>query len=239
MKTGLSGLCVGWLLGGALLGSCLLGAAKADYVIVQRVEGGRDSGTMTLKIKGAKSRADLAPQISVITDGVTGDVITLAHALRRFMRIPAERTGALVEKMEKHAGNGAGNSAGNGGSHGAEPKPVLVGRREKVDKYECDVFIWSGKGLSATYWVARNYPNYAAITAALEQNARAGLGALSRGMAPRPGDFSGMIMKTELRLADRKLTTTLVSVHEEELADSFFTVPPEYEEAPTPQFEEL
>ena len=233
MKTGLLGLFGGCLLGCSLLGSCLLAGARADYVIVQRVEGGRDAGTMTLKIKGAKLRADLAPQISVITDGVTGDVITLAHALRRFMRIPAERTGALQEKMEKHVGNA--------GSHGGEAwrKPVSSGRREKVDRYECEVFTWSGKGLSATYWVARNYPNHAAITAALEQNIRAGLGALSRRMAPKPGDFSGMIMKTELHLADRKLTTTLVSVHEEELADSLFTVPPDYEEAPTPQFEEL
>src|SRR5688500_115410 len=53
--------------------------AHADLVIVQKVESPQQSGNMTIKVKDAKARADIAAQISTITDGATGDTITLMH----------------------------------------------------------------------------------------------------------------------------------------------------------------
>jgi hypothetical protein len=77
---------------------------RADYVVVQKVDGGMQSGEMTIKIKNGKARVDMAPQISTISDSTSGDVITLMHAQKQFMRIPAARPKALVEQMQKLSG---------------------------------------------------------------------------------------------------------------------------------------
>jgi hypothetical protein len=73
---------------------------RADYVVVQKVDGGMQSGEMTIKIKDGKARVDMAPQISTISDSTSGDVVTLMHAQKQFMRIPASQTKALVEQMQ-------------------------------------------------------------------------------------------------------------------------------------------
>ena len=56
-----------------LLLLALLATARADFTIVQRVEGGLNAGQMTLRIKDDKARADLAAQVSTITDLASGE----------------------------------------------------------------------------------------------------------------------------------------------------------------------
>jgi hypothetical protein len=202
--------------------------AHADFVIVQRVEGAMQSGMMTLKFKESKSRADVAPEMSTITDGATGEVITLMHLKKGFMRIPAESTKALMEEMQKRQ---------KIAPKGADlPKLVPNGKKEKVENRECEVFTWNGTGVSATYWVARDYPNYAAISAAMEKCLNSGLAALSLQMTPRPNDFPGMVIKTEMLINGQKVTTTLVSVTDQNLDAALFVVPSDYKELPTPAF---
>ncbi|MDB6155628.1 MAG: hypothetical protein JWL90_4081 [Chthoniobacteraceae bacterium] len=210
-----------FLLAGGLL-------AHADFVIVQKVEGSMQSGTMTLKFKESKARADVAPEMSTITDGATGEVITLMHVKKGFMRIPAESTQALTAEMQKRQKTGP---------KGADlPKLVSNGKKEKIENRECEVFTWNGTGVSATYWVARDYPNYAAISAAMEKCLNSGLAALSLQMTPRPNDFPGMVMKTEMLINGQKVTTTLVSVSDQNLDAALFTVPVDYKELPSPSF---
>ena len=83
----------------ALLGVGAL--ARADLVIVQKVEGGGQSGEQTIRIKGDRARTDLAREISVVSDAATGESVTLMHAPKTFMRITAARNQALVEKMQQ------------------------------------------------------------------------------------------------------------------------------------------
>src|SRR5436190_20801199 len=81
----------------------LLAAAsvRADFTIVQRVESGTNNEPMTLKLKGDMARADLAPQVSVITNTVTGDVVTLQHAAKVFIRVPGEQARAVLERVKQ------------------------------------------------------------------------------------------------------------------------------------------
>ena len=86
-----------------LLAALLLSAAplRADLVIVQHVDGSGQSGDQTIRIKGDKARADLAQQVSMITNGATGEVVTLMHAQRTFLKITAAQTKAMMEQMKK------------------------------------------------------------------------------------------------------------------------------------------
>jgi Domain of unknown function (DUF4412) len=209
------------------LGSLSLG--RADLVITQRVEGSMQSGTITIKIKGDKSRADIAPQLSTITDGATGDVVTLMHPQKTFMKIPADRSRALLEQMQKQQAAVQPNAA--------PPKLTPAGKKEKVENYDCELFKWDASGLSATYWIAKDYPKFADILAAMDKIQNSGLAVLARSMTPKPGDFPGMPVKTELTIAGQKVTTTLVSVTDENLDAALFAVPGDYKEAPTPAFD--
>jgi hypothetical protein len=110
-------------------------AVRADYVIVQKVDGALQSGNMTIKIKDAKVRTDVAAEISTITDGASGDTITLMHGQKSFMKIPAERSKALVAQLQK--------LRGGGDAPAAPPKLTPTGKKEKVDKYDCEIFTWS------------------------------------------------------------------------------------------------
>ena len=211
---------------------CFLAIAslcEADLVITQRVEGSMQSGTMTVKIKGDKSRADIAPPLSTITDGATGEVVTLMHGQKTFMRIPADRGRALLEQMQKQQAAAQPTPA-------TPPTLTPLGKKEKVENYECELFKWDASALSATYWIAKDYPKYPEILAAMDKIQNAGLAVLARSMTPKPGDFPGMPVKTELTIAGQKVTTTLVSVTEENLDPALFAIPAEYKEAPTPTF---
>jgi hypothetical protein len=205
----------------------LTALVQADLVIVQKVEGTGQSGTLTMKMKDSKSRTDVAPQISTITDG-TGDVITLMHGEKVYMKIPLAQTQALMEQMKKlQPPAPAGNAA---------PKLVATGKKEKIEKYDCEIYTWTTPLLTATYWVSKDYPNYAKIAAAIEKNGNSGLAALAKDMAPKPSEMPGMIIKTEMALGPQKLTTTLVSVSEETLDPALFTIPADYKESPSPAF---
>ena len=82
----------------------LLAAAaplRADLVIVQKVEGGGQTGEQTIKIKGDKARTELNPAVSMITDGATGEMITLMHAGRTYLKVSPDQTKAMLEELQK------------------------------------------------------------------------------------------------------------------------------------------
>ena len=125
----------------ALLGVGAL--ARADLVIVQKVEGGGQSGEQTIRIKGDRARTDLARAISVVSDAATGESVTLMHAPKTFLRITAARNQALVEKMQQRR------------PAGDPPKLTTTGRKEKLGSYECEIFTTSFGGVTALRAVLR------------------------------------------------------------------------------------
>jgi Domain of unknown function (DUF4412) len=212
-----------------LVFSLVLGvsAVRADYVIVQKLDGALQSGNMTIKIKDTKVRADVAAQISTIMDSATGDSITLMHGQKSFMKMPAERTKALIAQMQKLQ---------PGGAPAATPKLTPTGKKEKVDKYDCEVFTWTNGGMNVTYWICKDFPNFAQINAAMAKMQNAGVGAVGKGILPGAAELPGMVVKTEVTVGGQKITTTIVSVTEENVDPGVFQVPPDYKEIPMPAF---
>ena len=201
--------------------------ARGDFVIEQKVDGlGQQSGNIVVKIKDTKVRAEIAPQISYIMDGATGDTITLMHAQKGCMKVSAAQGKALMEQMRKTEGAG-----------GVRAKPVATGQKEKVEQWDAEIFTWSGGSLTVKYWVARDFPNAAAIQAAMDKANAGGLGALSKSLLPPTSEFPGMVVKTEMKMKQKTIVSTIVSVKEEAVDAKEFEVPADYKELPTPTFD--
>ena len=199
-------------------------AARADFIIEQKVDGlGQQSGNITVRIKDTKARAELSPQISYIIDGASGDSITLMHAQKSFMKVSAEQGKALMEQMQKTASTG-----------GTPAKPVNTGQKENVEQWPAEIFTWSSGALAVRYWVARDFPNAAAIQSAMDKARSGGLGALNKNLLPSNSDFPGMVVKTEMKTKGKIVTSTIVSVKEEPVDAKQFEIPADYKELPTP-----
>ena len=187
---------------------------------------GQQSGSIVVKIQGVKARAELSPQISYIIDGTTGESITLMHAQKGYMKVSAAQGRVLMEQMKKSEGAG-----------GARAKPMATGQKENVEQWAAEIFTWSGGSLSVRYWVARDFPNAAAIQAAMDKAQAGGLGALSKNLLPPTSEFPGMVVKTEMKMKQKTIVSTIVSVKEDAVDAKEFAVPADYKELPTPAFD--
>lgn len=209
---------------------CTLAAARcvqADIVIVQKVEGGSQSGEMTMKIHGDRARADLSPAVSTIIDAASGDVTTLMHERKTFMRISAAAAKALGERMKSA-------SRENGDTAPTRPKLQPTGRREKIAGHDTEQFVWEFGDMKLTYWIAKDVPNAAAILAIMKKM-QTGAASLASGFMPDPADLPGLPVKTEMAVGGKKsFTTTLVSVKEEAVDPAVLEVPADYRELPAP-----
>jgi hypothetical protein len=178
-----------------------------------------------MKIKGDKIRADMPKDVTSITDTATGEVITLVHPQKSYLRISAERAKALMEKMQERAG----------GKAATEPvKLEPTTRKEKVGEWETEVFTTKIGGLDVTYWFAKDFPNYAKISESIAKMQETSLGGLNKGLGPNPREFPGMPVKTEMNLGGKKITSTIISVKEEPVDDAVFQLPKDYKEMELP-----
>jgi hypothetical protein len=197
-------------------------ASWADLVIVQKVEGAGQAGEQTIRIKGDKARSDLAQPVSTITDGATGEMITLMHAGRTFLRVSAVQTKAMMDQLQKMRPN-------------AEPATLQpTGKKEKIGDYDCEIFTTRLGGMAITYWVAKDYPNYQPLLEQLGKFQGGAISAMGKGLMPEMKDFPGMIMKTEIELGGKKTSTVLVSAKEENVDPAIFNIPAGYKEMASP-----
>jgi hypothetical protein len=78
--------------------------------------------------------------------------------------------------------------------------------------------------------VARDFPNYREIVKALF-NIQSGPGMeVFRGLSIPPEKYPGMPIRTVVEVLGQKITTTVDSVEETNLADSDFAIPTDYKE---------
>ena len=209
---------------GLLLSCAFLWIApvRADLVIVQHVDGSGQSGDQTIKIKGDKARTDLAQQVSMITDGASGDIVTLMHAPKTFLKVTAAQTKAMLEQLKKLAPSAE------------PPKLTATGKKEKVGTYDCEIFTTNLGAVSVTYWISKDFPNYQAVLEQMGKLQASAISAMGKGMMPELKDFPGMQIKTEMDLGGKKVSTVLVSAKEESVDPASFEIPKDYKEVNAP-----
>jgi Domain of unknown function (DUF4412) len=208
----------------------LVGAAvtaQADLTIVQKVEMGSTPGEMTIRIKGDKVRVDPAPQVSIITDNKTGDTVTLMHDEKKALRMSGDKMKAAVEMVSKFAGSGATPAA-------QRSRLEPVGRTEQVNGMPAAVYTVETAVGKATYYIATNYPDAAAILKEMQATQPAALANATTNM-PDFRDLPGVPLKIEMDGQGRHIVMTLVSIKRDPIPDAEFIVPPSYNAVKMPQ----
>src|SRR2546423_6963485 len=108
-----------------VLAAGLCVSARADFTIVQKVEGGKAAGNeIILKLKGDRARVEASPQMTMIVDGKTGDTVTLMNAQKKFLRISGDKAKAIAELAAKY-----------GGTTAERPKLTATGKKMTINGY--------------------------------------------------------------------------------------------------------
>lgn len=208
-----------------------LAAARADLIIEQKMESTFQNGNMTMKVKGDKIRTDMnagaAGDISSIVDLTSGDALTLMHAQKMAMKTSGAQTKQAMEAMKKQIGAGADGKVPSN-------KPTATGKTEKVGTYNAEVYTWINPTGTYTFWVTKDYPNYAKIKDQLDKLNKAASAGMGQGMGPDYGALPGMAVKTMIETSGQKITTTLVSVKEETVDPAVFEAPKGYQQMDQP-----
>jgi hypothetical protein len=118
------------------------------------------------------------------------------------------------------------------------PKFVATGKKETVNGYETEQYTWETPDFKATYWIALNYPDGAAILKQL-QAINPDIWKTSNTQMPDYRDFPGLPIKTLILIGGNQITTTLTAVKQDPLSDTDFTIPKDYQEMKLPDMSGL
>lgn len=205
--------------------------ARADLTIEQKMESATMNGNTTKKMKGDKIRMDMpvgvAGAMSTITDFATGDSIMLKHDKKTAMKVSGAQSKQMMDMVKQQLPASEKADA---------PKLTPTGKSEKIGAYNAEIYTWSTPTMTATLWVAKDFPNYAKIKGEMEKLQKSALADLGKWMSPELSDLPGMVVKTQMDIGGQKITTTLVSVKEENVDPSVFEVPKDYQEMAPPEF---
>lgn len=202
-------------------------AARADFTIVQKLEGKGKGSEITLKIKGDKIRMEATPQMTMIVDGKTGDTITLMNAQKKFLRISGEKAKAIAEMAAKY----------NVSEAAEKPKLIATGKKMTINGYEAEEYVGETKVMKVSYWIAPSFPDSAAIMKQLQAVIPAAWNDLAKGMMDYR-DLPGFPIKTVARMSGGdEITSTVSAIRHDALSDAEFAVPQDFEEMKVPKME--
>jgi hypothetical protein len=199
--------------------------ASADFTIVQKVEGKGQGHEITLKVKGDKIRMEATPQMTMLVDGRTGDVITLMNAQKKIVRISGDKAKAIAEMAAKY-----------GGGTKEKPKLVATGKKMTVLGYEAEEYVAETKAFKARYWIAPSFPNSAAIVKQLQTIIPAAWNDLAKGMIDYR-DLPGLPLRTQVTVGEDEILSTVVAVKVDALSDAEFLPPKDFQEVKIPNVE--
>ncbi len=208
-----------------LAAALLAHAAFADLVIVQKIEQAASQtlgDEMTVKVKGDKIRTDVGSEMSTIIDSKGGGLITLMHAQKAAMAMPAAALDAMKAQMKSKAGEASI----------ADLKPT--GKTGEINGFKCEEYSGKYQGMDVSYWVTREMANQQQI---LDQLAKlSGDADPFKGAFKGAGGFPGFPIRTEINSPQSgKTTVTVVSVEEKSVPDSDFEIPSDYKKMEMPK----
>jgi hypothetical protein len=205
----------------------------------EAVEPARSGANMTIKIKGDRARIDASPQLTTIFDGKTGEVINLLNDQKTVVRISPDKLKAVTDMLDKFSDKKAAPE---------KPKLTPTGRKEAVNGYETEQYVYDGPGFKAIYWIAPAYPDGAAILSQL-QSIKSEFWDAANTKMPDFRDFPGLPIRTRMILSKEipadspganpsdhgtEITSTITSVSHDPIKDSEFTVPADFKEPKLP-----
>lgn len=210
----------------AIASLALLGTARADLTIVQKVDGTKGLQRITIKVKGDKARVEVSPQITTIIDAKTGAITNLMHDQKIVMTIPGDKAKAMAELAKSFVKEEAPEPA----------TPKATGNKETINGYETEEFVSDSPKFHASYWVAKSYPDYARILEQMAILQKGVFASVTKGL-PDYKALPGMPLRTQVTMPGQPaITSTTESVSLAPLPAADFAVPPGYSEMKMPDF---
>jgi hypothetical protein len=206
-----------FLLGFAAVGLVFLGSARADLTIVQRVEGVAQNGDVTVKIKGDKQRIDAVSQPTRIIDGKSGEMTDLINDQKSFVTISAAQIKAAAASMNLSSDKNSTSS-----------KLTPTGKKETINSYETEEYVYETPQFKASFWVAKKYPGAAEILKQMQAPISGAWKPSNMGM-PDYTDFPGMPLKTIISVGESHVATTIISIKQDPLSASEFEIPKDFQ----------
>jgi hypothetical protein len=205
---------------------CLLANLHADLTLVQKVDGLGQDMQSTTKIKGGKTRIDASPETSIIMDMKTGDMISVMHAQKKYVKIPSQMAQAAMESMKKMQGD----------QPDAARELTATGKKETIAGYPAEEYTYTFAGRKMSLWLTKALPDYQ--EALKEMGTAFNNGPMASMMKSLGVDFatlSGFPVRTVSELQPgQTVTSTVVSVSTKPIPDSDFDIPPDYQEMKMP-----
>jgi hypothetical protein len=206
--------------------------ARADLVLVEKIDGMGQSGQageITIKIKGDKIRTDISSQMSSIMDTNSGDMITIMHEQKSYLKMSADKTKAMMDQVRAMQGKAAPSATPDA------PKFVSTGKKEDVNGFKTEVYTAIFDGKTITCWVALDYPNASSVMKQFLKMQEV-MQSKFPSASPKMNSLPGLPLKTEMDVNGKKMTTTVVSVKEEPVNASDVEIPAGYTEMQMPAF---
>jgi len=201
---------------------CLCLQARADFTIVQKVEGKGSGSEITLKLKGDKIRMEATPQMTMIVDGKTGDTLTLMNPQKKFLRISGDKAKAIAELTTKY-----------GGGTAEKTKLTATGKKMTINGYEAEEYVGETKIFKASYWIAPSFPDSTAIMQQLQAVIPAAWNDMAKGMMDYR-DLPGFPLRTVVKTNDGEIISTVTAIKRDPLSDAEFSVPKDFQEMKIP-----
>ena len=201
----------------------LIASTRADLTIVQKVEGAAQNGEVTVKIKGDKERIDASSQPTRIIDGKTGEMTDLMNDRKSFIRISAQQMKAAAETINKF----------NGEEKPAARKLTPTGKKETINGYETEEYVYETPQFKASFWVAPKYPDAGGILKQLQAPVSGAWKPSNVGM-PDYTDFAGLPLKTVISVGDNQVVTTIMSIKKDSINATDFEIPKDFQELKKP-----
>lgn len=193
--------------------------ARADWVLVQKTDTAGQENVVTTKIKGEQARVDMGDKMSAVL-GAEG-MVMMMHAQKMMMKMDLATLKASLEKTGK--GPGSQPAA----------KPVATGQKEKVGEWNAEIYTWEGTLGKGRFWVAKDFPKHAEISAISDKLGKV-MGGVVSGISPQASDFDGMVVKSEMTMMGKSVVSHLVTAKEETVAPEEFVPHAGYEEMKMP-----
>ena len=169
-----------------------------------------------------KIREDAGGQTSAIIDSNTGETTLLVHAQKAFLKISPEQLKAQAEAIKDVLGT-KGENPGN-----IELKPT--GKQETINGFVTEEYTANFKGVQMSIFIAKQFPNYQKVVAALQRVQNAPGMDVLRSMSVPPEKYPGLPIRTTANIMGQKIVVILDSVQETEVPDTDFIVPSDYKE---------
>ena len=194
--------------------------ARADWVLVQKTDTAGQENVVTTKIKDEQARVDMGDKMTVIV-GAEG-MTMLMHAQKMMMKMDLATMKAAMEMAGK-------------AMPGQQPpaKPVATGQKEKIGEWDAEIFTWEGQMGKGRFWVAKDFPKHKEISAINDKLGKV-VGRSMSGLAPQASDFDGMVVKSEVTMMGKSVTSQLVSAKDEAVDPKEFVLPAGYNEMKMP-----